>query len=142
MTLFRMRPGRNIEAISLPAAGGVPLDGVARLVLAGGKTCVLLAAGDVAVNGIPALPAVCLAERDEIRAGGQTYFLAAERAAAVEFASGDSKTRCARCNSVLAAGQRVIFCPSCRSVHHEECWGYAAQCAGCDRETADERGPQ
>jgi len=128
MTLFRMRPGRNIEAISLPAAGGVPLDGVARLVLAGGKTCVLLAAGDVAVNGIPALPAVCLAERDEIRAGGQTYFLAAES--------------CARCNSVLAAGQRVIFCPSCRSVHHEECWGYAAQCAGCDRETADERGPQ
>jgi RING finger family protein len=142
MMLFRMSPGSRVEGIALPAAGEVPLDGVARLVIAGCKACVLLATADVAVNGLPALPAVVLAERDEIRAAGQTYYLAAERAAAVKFAPGDSKACCARCKSVLAAGQQVVFCPSCRSVHHEECWGYAPRCAGCDREVSGEWGPE
>ena len=132
MLLYRLLPGKSIEAVSLPGDGEVPLDGVARLVLAGGS-CVLLASPVVSVNGVPALPAVVLTERDEIRADGLTCFLAAEAPAAVEFAPGGAKTCCARCKSELAAGQRVVFCNACRSVHHEECWGYAPRCAGCDR---------
>lgn len=140
MTLLQLNPARSMAGITLPADGVVALDGVARLVLAGGRTCVLLAQADVIVNGCPALPAVVLAERDEVRAGGQTYFLAAESPVAVEFASGDSQICCARCKSVLSAGQQVIFCPGCRSPHHRECWSYAPRCAGCDREAAGEWG--
>jgi hypothetical protein len=100
MTLLRMCPGKSVEAISLPTAGQVPLDGGACVVIAG-KACVLLAAADVTVNSCPALPAVVLAEHDEIRAGGQTYFLTAESAAAVEFVPRSAETCCARCKSAL-----------------------------------------
>ena len=136
MKIFRVIPGRSCDAISLPAEGVVPLDVAARLVLAEGAGCVLLAAGDVLVNGGAALPAVVLEEGDEIRAGSQTYIMGPRMEGPVECTAADSRTCCARCNSAVAAGERVLLCPACRAAHHPECWGYAPQCAGCGRHTA------
>jgi Prokaryotic RING finger family 1 len=140
MRLLRMG-NRNLVIVEIPANDGVALDGLARVVSPDGKACTLIAKDGVRVNGFPALPAMALVERDEIRAGGQRYFLAADETAAMGFA-GDSKTRCARCKDLLSAGEQVIFCPRCRSVHHEGCWSYGPRCAACEQEVAGEWRPE
>ena len=140
MRLFRISSGRGFEVVSLPAEGVVPLGVALRLVLSVGAGWVLLATEGVAVNGYAALPAVVLAEGDEIRAAGQRFVLGPRMDAPVESAAVDSKTCCARCASALRPGAPVLLCPECRAAHHPECWDYAPQCSGCGREiTADWR---
>ena len=141
MQFFRMRPSRDVDIISAPASGGLALDGRA-LAIHAGNASVLFARAGVSHNGFPALPLVILAERDEIRVGGETYYLAAEKASAVAFTPRASETRCARCKTTLTAGEQVIFCPSCRSAHHPACWSYAPTCAACPHDSTSEWRPE
>ena len=64
-----------------------------------------------------------------------------ERHAHVESYRSDTEAYCVRCKLALKDGQRVVVCPSCFAIHHQDasldlpCWTYADTCAQCSRGT-------
>lgn len=104
-----------------------------------GRQCGLLARGEVMINGLTAFPLRMLADRDEIRVGGETvYFSADSPAEAVAFPA-QTEAACGRCKGMLKAGELAVQCPLCRAWHHQTeelpCWQHAARCSGCERST-------
>jgi hypothetical protein len=138
VTLFRARVEEGWEAAPVAPGAVVELGrGAALAAFPSGKGCALLAGGGVRLNGNECLPIEVLADRDEVRVERATfYFSACSPAAETRFAGG-RKTRCPRCQSVLAEGEAVIACPACSAPHHPACWGYAPACGGCRAVTSD-----
>jgi hypothetical protein len=116
--------------------------------LRAGREWVLVAAPEAAVwvNGqhVTGLIRV-LRDRDEIRAGDARYFFSREQLPRVETHTGEA-VRCARCKTLIEAGQPVVRCPSCGTIHHQSeelpCWTYDAKCSMCGQMTELEAGFQ
>jgi len=47
---------------------------------------------------------------------------------------------CAKCENVMAAGERAVFCPRCRTPHHLQCWIDHGGCSkkGCRQRVSPE----
>jgi len=64
-----------------------------------------------------------------------------ERKARIENYVGASGNFCPRCKLELERDQRIVVCPSCRTIHHQDepaslpCWTYAGTCNQCDHQT-------
>jgi hypothetical protein len=48
---------------------------------------------------------------------------------------------CPTCQTGIRAGEQIVTCPSCRQVHHQECWSEIGGCAtyGCDKAPAPDK---
>jgi hypothetical protein len=141
MTIWRW-DGKSEAWVAVALHTGQPcsLSPYALLVPLRGGRCGLLARGEVIVNGLPAFPLKILADRDEIRAGGETvYFSADSPAEAVSFAAQEKEMACGRCKGKIKEGETVVQCPICAAWHHQTaalpCWTEDARCSGCDRST-------
>ena len=102
---------------------------------------------EVAVNGIPLKTGLrVLADRDEIRLGGQEpmYFSAESLATVTIFAGAERPVYCGRCRQELRAGDACVRCPRCGVYYHQTeefpCWTYAERCAFCPQPTALDTG--
>jgi hypothetical protein len=124
---------------------------VARLVplqVRGARETALVVGPDVPgilVDGFPPLGIELVADRAELRIGGETLYLGAcapARPTRLDPAPGGA--RCARCLRALATGDTVLRCPGCDAWHHdgERAGGagelrcassYDSLCAGCRR---------
>lgn len=127
---------------------------LARIVPAGPDAAraavLLLGSGDASVflDGYPPLGAAVLADRAELAIAGERLEYRAfgtQVVAPFESVSGD--VRCACCQRVLAAGDRVLRCGACRAPFHEGprsdraappllCASYAAACTRCGQSLA------
>ena len=135
---------------------GTSLDGgrvLVRRAYAADGAWLLLAAphARVALNGdTPAAGIAVLRDRDAIRAGDESVFFAARDAAVVQVleaaTAADPDVRCARCSRRFAASARVVRCPACTALHHQDdalaCWTYAERCAACVEPASLEPGPR
>ena len=132
-------------SLAMLDARGAALDGgrvlVRRAPQADDAWLLLAAPGArVAVNGdVPLAGIAVLCDRDAIRAGDDLVFFAARDVAAVvvlgDGAAADPDACCARCCRRFTAEARVVRCPACGALHHQDdalpCWTYAARCASC-----------
>ena len=83
------------------------------------------------------------ATRDVLGVTGNAteWVFTTEQLAHVEPYKGDPDAYCVRCKLALEDGQRVVVCPSCLAIHHQDpslelpCWTYAETCAQCSRGT-------
>jgi hypothetical protein len=100
------------------------------------------------VNGDPVVGFRILAHRDVVEFGGawkgQRIVFSAEKKARVETHLGNEKPLCPRCKMAVGAGEAVVRCPGCGTVHHQrddrQCWTYGARCAVCAQPTALDAG--
>jgi len=121
----------------LETGARLALDDHTALVSLVGARCALLAQNGVLVNGLRSLPFRVLADRDEISAGGQVFYVCTEAAAEpASFNAENKKVRCGRCLGRLTDGEQVVRCPQCRAHYHAGCWAYAPDCARCQHTTA------
>ena len=100
------------------------------------------------VNGDPVVGCRVLAHRDVIEIGGERIVFSAETPARVEAfagAGGAAEVRCPRCLRPLVAGELMVRCPDCGTMHHattdSPCWSYGPKCAVCSRATALDAAP-
>jgi hypothetical protein len=113
-----------------------------------GWALVARAGARLRVNGEPLLGDLrVLADRDQIRVGGETLYFTTEDPARVEpFAGAERPLSCPRCRQALAPGTAAVRCPACGVWHHQSeelpCWTYAATCALCPRATDLQAGLQ
>ncbi|MDZ7411903.1 MAG: RING finger protein [Candidatus Hadarchaeum sp.] len=82
-----------------------------------------------------------LRDRDELRINGHTFFFSAEAVPEVQLASTAEKSiPCPICGDTISEGQRVVRCPRCFTVYHQDeerarpCWASLEKCAtfGCE----------
>jgi hypothetical protein len=115
---------------------------------AGVKTWVIVAPADsgVQVNS-RAIPAgLCvLADRDEIRAGGEVQYFSTETLAVVEpFPSLGRAVYCGRCRQKIEPGSPAVCCPACGVWYNQSadlpCWTYSEKCTFCGHPTALDTG--
>ena len=158
----RLDGGRfDLAADSIPKPGQAPVaasSGKAALLIpadAGGtKVWALItsANSDIRVNSRPVPAGLCvLADRDEIRMGGEVRYFSTESLAAVEkFPGSDRPVFCGRCRRPIAAGTPAVRCPGpgCQIWYHEDksaslaeserlpCWTYTENCTFCGHPTA------
>jgi hypothetical protein len=97
----------------------------------------LLSRGDVAVNGVSALPLRLLADKDEILIDGEIiYFSAESEAEVVLFPALAIEVCCGKCKGKLRAGEPAVQCPRCKVWRHQTgelpCWTYGATCTSGD----------
>jgi hypothetical protein len=87
------------------------------------------------VNGRPCLPIEILDDRDEVRLTGDHFCLSthspADPLAFSAATAANRNVRCARCQSDLLEGDRVVRCGHCRAYHHASCESYDARCQKC-----------
>jgi hypothetical protein len=147
----RLAFGRTPSGIAVGADAEEPLASIVAYSENGAPRAALIAPASarVRVNGYPSLGVVVLEDRDEISVAGTRFLFAARSAtAAAPFASGRTKTRCARCTRVLHAGDMVAGCAGCGATHHEgalaaprhavlSCLTYDPACGGCGRRWSD-----
>ena len=105
---------------------------------------VLFAEAGLMVNG-QAVPGglINLHDRDLLRfpAVGREWVFTTTRSARIETFDGETGTFCPRCKLPLEAGQAIVVCPDCGTIHHQDegselpCWTYAAACGQCHRAT-------
>lgn len=113
------------------------------------RLSVLIVRDDVVacVNGQPLLGGVCvLQHQDEILLTGTRLYFSLEsrpEISSFEPGAGARVSKCAVCRVALKPGDRVVACPRCGRVFHQndadpqgkKCWTYAAQCL-CGHPTA------
>jgi len=74
-------------------------------------------------------------------ADADVWTFTTERLPSVEIFTGGDGLHCPRCKLELQHGGKVVACPECRGLHHQDeaagkpCWTYAPTCAQCNRET-------
>jgi hypothetical protein len=108
------------------------------------------AGSDLRVNGRPAHAGLCvLADRDEIRMGGEArYFSTETLAEVVPFPGAERPIFCGRCRQPILPGTPSVCCPGpgCQVWYHQDpseslpCWAYAETCAYCPQPTALDTG--
>lgn len=125
--------------------GARPDDESAREAAEGDDDWLLLARGEVTVNGRAIVTRIArLGDRDELRIGGKSAFVSFECEAEIVPWGGDEPRTCPRCRTPIAPGQPSVTCPdrSCGVVHHEDagealpCWTCDERCAVCSRSTS------
>jgi hypothetical protein len=95
----------------------------------------------VRINDLPHETGIrALADRDAVRvADFPTMYFSTERLAMVEPFPSEENIFCARCKSLLVAGDTAVCCPQCSIWFHEQdgkgCWTYASNCSLCDQPT-------
>jgi hypothetical protein len=99
----------------------------------------------VQVNGQPlALGLRVLRDRDELSAGGASWFFSTETLPTIVPFPGPAGAACPRCKIGIDPGQPVVRCVGCRVVYHQSeerpCWLYGEACALCGRPTALDQG--
>jgi len=94
-----------------------------------------------------ALPAgLCvLANRDEIRIGGEVLYFSTETLAeVVPFPGSVRAAYCARCRQQIEVGSPAVCCPNCGIWYNQSaelpCWTYADKCAFCGHPTTFDSG--
>ena len=95
------------------------------------------------LNGVENTTGIAaLHDRDVLAINGQVneLFFSTERLPCIDQYTGAPGQFCARCKRPLEAAQKVVACPVCRAVHHQQepdyiCWTYADSCSQCDRAT-------
>lgn len=145
--------GAGFDLASLPMKGrlGAPAGLAGKIVQAGGggaKVWALVAARDVdvRVNCREVLGGLCvLADRDEIRAGGEVCYFSAETLPAAEAFPGlDRLVFCGRCRQQINALSLAVCCPGCGIWYNQSpdlpCWTYSDKCAFCGHPTALDSG--
>jgi hypothetical protein len=108
------------------------------------KIWALIAPNDagVRVNSRPVSAGLrVLADKDEIRVGGEVRYFSTETLAAVEpFPAADRPVYCGRCRQVIEAGSAAVCCPGCNIWYHQRaklpCFTYAEKCTFCDHATS------
>ena len=106
------------------------------LALPSGGECVVLARGDVLVNGCSSLPFQVLADRDELRIDGNLYYFSTQSPVEViTFVKGEKDIRCARCSVSLRDEDAVVYCSVCKAAYHADCFDYAPECSFCRTST-------
>jgi hypothetical protein len=128
---------------AFPKPGAGPQASPVELTLVDGEWVLLSAPGaKVDVNGLPVAANIhVLANRDEIMVDQERLYFSTEVPATVEKYSG-ATLRCPRCKLEINAGDRVVRCPGCKAVHHEDCWSYAPTCSLCPAPTPLDAGYQ
>jgi hypothetical protein len=97
---------------------------------------------DLRMNGRAPLAGLrALADRDEIRCGGEVRYFSTETLASVEsFPGAERPVYCGRCRQPIEAGSPAVRCPGCGIWYNESaelaCWTYGERCAFCDQSTA------
>jgi hypothetical protein len=141
-----------LRARTTPVEGqAAASDGAAWLVCAdagGAKAWALIAShgSGVRVNSRMPPGGLCvLADRDEIRLGGETRYFSTETVAAVvEFPGAERAVFCGRCRVQIDARTLAVCCPACNIWYHESadyrCWTYSESCTFCGHSTDLERG--
>jgi hypothetical protein len=109
-----------------------------------GDEWILISRGELVLNGYatPARIAV-LADRDELRIGGETVFVSYEREARIERYQRDDSPHCPRCHTGVERGHLAVACPgpACGVVYHQDageglpCWLWEEHCALCQQPT-------
>jgi len=101
---------------------------------------------DLRVNGrAPFAGLRALADRDEIRCGGEVRYFSTEMLAAVEsFPGAERPVYCGRCRQSIEAGSAAVRCPGCGIWYNESaelpCWTYSEKCTFCGHSTALDAG--
>ena len=124
---------------------------VARLIragAAGSNVWALIASRDanVRVNSRVVPAGLCvLADRDEIRLGGEVQCFSTETLATVEaFSASDRPVFCGRCRQQIEPGAPAVCCPSCGVWYNPSadipCWTYSDKCTFCGHPTALDSG--
>jgi hypothetical protein len=115
---------------------------------AGSKVWALIASAnsDTRVNSRSLPAGLCvLADRDEIRVGGDVQYFSTETlAAAVEFPGADRPVFCGRCRQQIDAGTPAVCCPGCGIWYNQSgelpCFTYSEKCTFCGHPTALDSG--
>ncbi len=129
----------DANAATAAHASVMPVD------IAGAKVWALISPVclDVRLNGAPVDAGLrILADRDEIRVGGEVRYFSTESFAVVEPLPATGRTLyCARCRLEIEAGSPGICCPTCGVWYHQSakmpCWTYAPKCGFCPRPTGE-----
>ena len=101
---------------------------------------------EVRVNGRAVFAGLrALADRDEIRAGGQVHYFSTETLAGVEaFPGAERPVYCGRCRQQIEMGTPAVRCPGCGIWYNESaelpCWTYSEKCTFCGHSTALDAG--
>jgi hypothetical protein len=101
-------------------------------------------AAQLRLNGIPVTTGMArLVDKDVLAfaANPAEWVFTTERFAAIGTYEDAAGLFCPRCKLPLDPGQKVVACPSCRVIHHQDesieklCWTYSDGCANCYRGT-------
>lgn len=136
------RVGQDIVLSPAPPAAPWPAL-LRRSAAAGPPQWLCLATSDALaprVNGDPVIGFRILAHRDVVEVAGTRLIFSTETPAVVETFAGPPGVRCPRCQLELAAGELMVRCPACGTIHHaladRPCWTYSPKCAVCSQTTA------
>jgi hypothetical protein len=101
----------------------------------------------VRINGLPlATGAHVLSDRDEVQVGarGPMYFSGEALARVEVVGDGERSVECVRCTLPIGPGAKVVRCPVCLVVYHEDadlnCWTGAPACKVCHTPTGLDAG--
>jgi hypothetical protein len=138
----------DVEGDARPAAKCGKVTRLVRVDAGGSRVWALIASqnSDVRVNGRAAPAGLCvLADRDEIRNGGEVQYFSTETLAAVEaFPGTDRAVFCGRCRQQIEVGSPSVCCPGCGVWYNQSadlpCWTYTETCVFCPTPTALDAG--